>query len=60
MLYLRFTLLRPALYSVHNASQNKIAEVQIQPNGPHKVTPVRRLTPSERQSIAAFKGNFLC
>jgi hypothetical protein len=56
-MYLRFTSIKPALYSVHNAAQTKIAEVQIQPNGPHKITPpARRLTTLERRSIAAFEA----
>jgi hypothetical protein len=54
-MYLRFTLIKSALYSVHNAAQTKIAEVQIQPDGPPKVTPARRLTAQERRSIAAFE-----
>ena len=56
MLYLRFTFIKPALYSVHNAAQTKLAEVQLQPDGPPKVTPARRLTTLERRSIAAFEG----
>jgi hypothetical protein len=53
-MYLRFTSIKPALYSVHNAAQTKIAEVKIQPNGPHEIRPLRRLSKRERQSIAGF------
>jgi hypothetical protein len=49
--------MKPALYSVHNASPTatKIAEVQIHPDRAHTVTPVRPLSLAERQSIAAFQ-----
>jgi hypothetical protein len=55
MLYLRFTLLEPALYSVHNASQTKIAEVKIHTDGPPDILPCGRLNQAERRSIAAFE-----
>src|SRR5260370_30228358 len=53
-MYLRFNLIKPALSSVHNASQTKIAEVKIQADGPPEVTPARRLTTLERRGIPAF------
>jgi hypothetical protein len=57
MLYLRFTLLSPALYAVHNAAQTKIAQVQIHPDPmrPHTVYSTRPLSLAEGQSIAAFQ-----
>jgi hypothetical protein len=53
MLYLRYTLAKPALYSVHNASRT-IAKVRINSEGPPTVTPARRLSTEERSSIEAF------
>jgi hypothetical protein len=57
---LRFALkepAKPALYFVYNElqiKQPKIAEVQIQPDGPHTIRPVRRLSKDERKGIEAF------
>lgn len=57
MLLLSFTLIKPALYSVHNAAQTKIAELKIHPDG-HTITTTRgrRLRKIERQSIEAFEA----
>jgi hypothetical protein len=60
MLYLRFTSIKPALYSVLDASSKQIAEVKIQPAGPPTVTPARRLSLAERRSIAAFAKMNTC